>query len=168
MSHSLWPHGLQHNRLFCPSLAPGVCSDSRPLSWSCYLTISSSAIPFSFSLNLSQFQGLFQWVSSSHQVAKVFELSVTPCNEYSGLISFRIDWFDLLAVKGLLLHHNSKASFLQLSDFFMVQLSHMHMTTGETIDLTMWTFISKAMSLLCNMLSSFCIVLLSWSILNVF
>ena len=98
---------------------------------------------------------------------KYWNFGISPCNEYSGLISFRVDWFDLLAVKGpiksLLLHYNSKASILQLSDFFMVQLSHMYMTTGKTIDLTMWTFVSKAMSLLCNMLSSFVIVLLSWS-----
>ena len=77
MSDSLWPHGLQHARLPCPSLFPGVCSDSCPLSWWCHLTISSSAaLPFSFAFNLSQHQGLFQRVSSSHQVAKVLELQL--------------------------------------------------------------------------------------------
>ena len=85
-----------------------------------------------------------------------FSFSISPSNEYSGLISFRMDWFDLLAVKGtlksLLQHHSSKASILQHSAFFMVQLSHPYMTTGETIALTIQTFVSKVMSLLFNML----------------
>ena len=87
--------------------------------------------------NLSQHQGLFKSVSSSHQVAKVleFQVSISPFNEYSGLISLRINWFDLLAVQGtlksLLQHHSSKASILQRSVFFMVQLSHASMTTGK-------------------------------------
>ena len=92
-----------------------------------------------------------------------FNFSISPSNEYSGLISFRIDWFDLLAVqgilKGLLQHHSLKASILWLSDFFMVQLSHPYMTTGKTIALTIWTFVSKAMSLLVNTLSRFVITL---------
>ena len=83
-----------------------------------------------------------------------FSLSISPCNEYSGLISFRIDWFDLLAVQGtlknLFQHHNSKASILYPSAFFMVQLSHPSMTTGKTIALTIPTFVSKLMSLLFN------------------
>ena len=83
-----------------------------------------------------------------------FSLSISPSNEYSGLISFRIDWFDLLAVQGtlksLLQHHNSKASILHPSAFFMVQLSHPYMTTGKTIALTIPTFVSKLMSLLFN------------------
>ena len=89
--------------------------------------------------NLSQHQGLFQWVRSSHQVAKVleFQLQHQSSNEYSGLISFRIDWLDLLAVQGtlksLLLHHSS---VLQLSAFFMVHLSHPYLTIGKTIALT--------------------------------
>ena len=81
-----------------------------------------------------------------------FSGNVSPFNEYSGLISFRIDWFDLLAVqetlKSLFQHHSSKASILQCSPFFMVQLSHPYMTTGKTIALTIWTFVSKVMSLL--------------------
>ena len=85
-----------------------------------------------------------------------FSLCISPSNEYSGLISFKIDWFDLLAVqetlKTLLQHHNSKASVLQHSAFFMVQLSHPYMTTGKTIALTIQTFISKMISLLFNML----------------
>ena len=89
-----------------------------------------------------------------------FSFNISPSNEYSGLISFRIDWFDFLAVQGslknLLQHHSSKASILQCSAFFMVQLSHPYMTTGKTIALTRWTFVSKVMSLLFNMLSRSC------------
>ena len=83
-----------------------------------------------------------------------FSFSISPANEYSGLISFRIDWFDLLAVQGtlksLLQHHSSKASILRCSAFFKVQLSHPYMTTGKTIALTRWTFVGKIMSLLFN------------------
>ena len=86
-----------------------------------------------------------------------FSFSISPSNEYSGLIFFRIDWFDLLAVQGrcksLLHHHSSKASILRCSVFFIVQLSHPYMTTGKTIALTKWTFVGKVMSLLFNMLS---------------
>ena len=91
-------------------------------------------------------------------------LSISPSNEYSGLISFRIDWFDLLAIQGtlesLLQHHSSKASILWHSAFLMVQLSHPCMTTGKTIALTRWTFVGKVMSLLFNMLSSLVITFL--------
>ena len=93
-----------------------------------------------------------------------FSFSISPSNEYSGLISFRIDWFDLLAVqstlKNLLQHHSSKASVLQLSVFFMVQLSHPYTTTGKTIALTRWAFVGKVMFLLFNMLSRFVIAFL--------
>ena len=86
-----------------------------------------------------------------------FSFSISPSNEYSGLISFRMDWFDLLAVQGtlkcLLQHHNSKASILLRSAFFIVHLSHPYMTTGKTKALTRWTFVGKVMSLLFNMLS---------------
>ena len=110
-------------------------------------------------LNPSQHQGPCQWVSSSHQVAKVLSF-----NEYSGLISFRMDWLDLLAVQGtlksLLQHHSSKASILQHSVFFIVQLSHPYVTTGKTIVLTRRTFLDKVMSLLFNMLSRLVITFL--------
>ena len=93
-----------------------------------------------------------------------FSSSISPSNEYSGLISFRKDWFDLLAVQGtlnsLLQHHSSKASIPRCSALFMVQLSHPYMTTGKTIALTRWTFVSKVMSLLLNMLSSLVIAFL--------
>ena len=86
-----------------------------------------------------------------------FSFSISPSNEYSGLISFRTDWLDLCVVqetlKSLLQHHNSKASILRCSAFFIIQLSHPYMTTGKIIDLTRWTFVGKVMSLLFNMLS---------------
>ena len=108
--------------------------------------------------NLSQHQGLFQWVSSSLQVPKVLEFQLQhPSNEYSRLISFRMDWLDLLAVQGtlksLLQHHSSKASILGHSAFFMVQLSYPYITTGETTALSRWTLVGKVMSLPFNMLS---------------
>ena len=90
--------------------------------------------------------------------------SASPSNEYSGLISFRIDWFDLLSVQGtlksLLHHHDWKASVLRLSAFFMIQLSHLYMTTGKIIALTMQNFVGKVMSLLFNMLSRFVVAFL--------
>ena len=93
-----------------------------------------------------------------------FSFSVSPSNEYSGLISFRIDWLDLFAVQGthksLLQHHRSKASILQHSDFFIVQLSHPYMTTGKTMALTTRTFVGRVMSLLFNMLSRLVIAFL--------
>jgi len=93
-----------------------------------------------------------------------FSFSISPSNEYSGLLSFRIDWFDLLAVQGtlksLLQHQSSNASILQCSTFFEVQFSRLYMTTGKTITLTIWTFVSKVMSLLFDTLPRFAIVFL--------
>ena len=112
----------------------------------------SSPSPPAF--NFSQYQNIFQWVSSSHQVAKVLELSfsISPSNDYSGLISFRMDWLDLLSVQGtvksLLQHHSSKASILRCSAFFLVQLLYPSMTSGKTIALTLWIFVNKVISLL--------------------
>ena len=109
-------------------------------------------------LCLSQHQGLLKWVSSSHRGPKYwsFSFNICPSNEHPGLISFRMDWLDLLAVqrtlKSLLQHHSSKASVLQHSAFFIVQLSHPYRTTGKTIALTRRTFVDKVMSLLLNML----------------
>ena len=116
--------------------------------------------------NPSQHQSLFQRVNSSHEVAKVleFRFSIIPSKEYPGLISFRMDWLDLLAVQGtlksLLQYHTSKASILRRSAFFTVQLSHPYMTTGKTIALTRRTFVGKVMSLLLNMLSRLVITFL--------
>ena len=115
--------------------------------------LSSPSLP---AFNLSQHQGLLQWVSSLHQVAKVLELQLQHqfFHEYLGMISFRIHWFDFLAVQGtlknLLQHNNLKASVLQHSDFFVVQCSHPYMTTGKIIALTIWTFVGKVMPLLFN------------------
>ena len=137
MSDSLGPHGLQHGRLCCSSPTPGAYLNSCPSSQWYHPTISSSVIPFSSHLQSFKHQGLFQRVSSSHQVARVleFSFSICPSNEYSGLISFRLDWLDLIAVqetlKSLLQHHNSKASILQCLVVFIIQLSHPYMTTGN-------------------------------------
>ena len=108
--------------------------------------------------NLSQHQGLFQWVSPLHQVGKYwsFSFNISPSKEHPGLISFRMDWLDLLAVQGtlksLLQHHSSKALIHQGSAFFIVQLSHPYTTTGKTIALTWQNFVGKVMPLLYNML----------------
>ena len=116
--------------------------------------------------NPSQNQGLFQWSVLHIRWPKYwsFSFSISPFNEYSGLIFFRMDWLDLLAVQGtlksLLQHHSSKASTLQCSAFFIVQLSHPYMTTGKTIVLTRWTFAGKVMSPLFNMLSRLVIAFL--------
>ena len=117
-------------------------------------------------LNLSQHQGLFQWVSHSKRWPKYwsFSFSFSLSNEYSGLISFKIDWFDLLAVQGtfrnFLQHHSLKASIVWRSAFLMVQLSQPYMTTGKTIALTICTFVGRVMSLLFNTLSRFVIAFL--------
>ena len=137
-SNSLQPHGLQHSRLPCPLPSPGACSNSCQLSQWCHPNISSSVIPSSSNFSLSQHQGIFYWVSSSHQVAKVLELQlcINPSNEYSGLTSFRINWFDRLAAHGtlrsLLQYQSSKVSILLCSGLFMVQLSHPYMTTEKS------------------------------------
>ena len=158
----LWPHGLQHARLPCPSPSPGVCSNSCPLSQWWHPTISSSSPASPPALSLSQHQGLFQCVLYIRWPKYwSFSFSISLSKEYSGLISFRIDWFDLLAVqvtlKNLLQHHSLKASILGPSGFSTVQLSHPYMTTGKTIALTRRTFVSRVISLLFNTLSRFVI-----------
>ena len=152
MSDSLWPHGLQHARLPCPSLSPGVCSNSCLLSWWYHPTIPSSVTPFSSCLQSFPASGSFSSELALHirwPKNWSFSFSIGPSNEYSGLISFRIDWFDLLAVPGTLrslLQHNSKAPILGRSAFLMVQLSYLYMTTGKTIPLTIWIFVGKVKS----------------------
>ena len=139
MSNSLRPHALLHARPPCPSPTPGACSNSCPSSRWCHPTISSSAVPFSSCLQSFPASGSFpmsQFLASGGQSIGSFSFSISPSNEYSGLISFRIDWLDLLAVQGTLKslqHHRSKASILRCSAFFTVQLSHPYMTIGETI-----------------------------------
>ena len=158
LSDSLPSHGLQHTRLPCPWLSSWVCSNSCPLSQWRHPTISSSAAHFSCPQSFP--------ASRSFPMSQIFHIrwpkywnwsfSICPSNEYSGLISFRIDWLDLLAVQGtlksLLQHYPLKASILQHSAFFMVQFSHPYMTTGKTIALTIGAFVGKVMSLLFNTL----------------
>ena len=167
MSNSLQPHGLQHARLPCLTI-------SRHLSDSCPLMVmpSNHLILYHPLLLLpSIFLSIRVFSSESALCIKWpkywgFGFSISPSNEYSRLISFRIDRFDLLAVQGtlrsLLYHHNLKVSVLQHSAVFMVQLSHPYMTAGKTIALTIWTFVGKVMSLLLNMLSGFVIAYLPW------
>ena len=156
MSDSLWCHGLQHARLPCPSPTPRACSSN---SLSVGLVMPSNHLILYCPLLPSIFPSIR--VFSNESVLCIrwpkywsFSFSISPSNEYSGLIFFRIDWLDLLAVQGtlksLLQHHSSKASILWCSVLFMVQLSHPHMTTGKTIALTKWTFVSKVVSLLFN------------------
>ena len=156
VSDSSWPHGLQHARLSYPLPTPGVRSNSCPLSGWCHPTILSC---HPLLLLPSVFPSIR--VSSRESVLHIrwpkywsFSFSISLPNEYSGLISFRIDWFDLLegqgTVKSLLQHHSSKVSILQCSAFFIVQISHPYMTTEKTVTLTRQTFVDKVMSLLFN------------------
>ena len=125
MLDSLGPHELQHIRLLCPPLSPRVCSNPCPLSKWCYLPISSSVAAFSFCFQSFPVSGFCFFFSPNGSLPKYwsFSFSNSPSKEYSGLISFRIGWFDLLAVQGtlksLLQHHNSKASILWCSAFFI-------------------------------------------------
>ena len=145
-------------------------TQTRPSSWWCHLTISSSAVSFSSCSQSLPASGSFS--NESTLLMKwpeywSFSFSISPSNEHPGLISFRMDWLDLLAVQGtpknLIQHHSSKASILWCLAFFTVQLSHPYMTTGKTIALTRWTFVDKVMSLLFNMLSRLVITFLSRS-----
>ena len=168
VSDSLRPHERQHTRPPCVSPTPGVHPNPCPLSQWCHPSVSSCCplllLPSIFPSIRGSF--FFKWVSSLHEVAKVLELQLqhqsfqwTPRT-----VSFRMDWLDLLAVQGtlksLLQHHSSKASILRHSAFFIVQLSHPYMITGNTIALTRWTFVGKVMSLLFKMLSRLVITFL--------
>ena len=152
-------HGLQHTRLPCPSLSPGVSSDSCALSQWCPPTISSSFTPFSFCLHLPSMKVFSSGLTLRIRWPKYwsFSFNISPSSECSGLISFRIDWFDRFAVQGtlksLLQHHHSKASILWHSACFIVPPSHAYLTNGKTIALTRQTFAGKVISLLLNMLS---------------
>ena len=165
-SNYLWPHGLQYTMPPCPSPTPRVYSNSCPLSRWCHPTISSCCpllLPPSIFPSIRVF--------SSQSVLYIrwpkdwsFSFSISPSNEYSGLISFRTDWFGLLGVQGtlksLLQYHSSKGSILRHSAFFIVQLSHPYMITGKTIALTRQDFAGKVISLLFNMLSRLVITFL--------
>ena len=149
VSDSLWPHGLQHTRPPCPSPTSGVHSDSCPFE---SVMPSSHLIFCRLLLSLSTFPSIRVFSNESALCIRWlkywgFSFSISPFNEYSGLISFRIDWFDLLAIlgtlKSLLQNHSSKASILRRSVLFIVQLSHPSMTTGKPIALTRWTLLAK-------------------------
>ena len=171
VSNTLWSNGLQHVRLPCPSLSPGIYSNKYSLiQW-----FHPLSHPFPPALSLSN--GFIQIYALSKSIRVFskekalcirspkywsFNFSIKASNEYSGLISFRIDWFDLLAAQGtleslVLQHHNSKTSILCPSAFFMVQVSHFCMTTGKVIALTIQVFVGKVMTLFFNMLSRFVI-----------
>ena len=166
MSDSLGPHGLQHARPPCPSPTPRVYPNSSLLSRWCHPTISSSVVPFSSCLQSLPASESFQmsqlFASGGQSIEVSASTSVLP--KHPGLISFRMDWLDLLVVQGtfksLLQHHSSKASILWRSAFFTVQLSHPYMTTGKTITLTRRAFAGKIVSLLFNMLSRLVITFL--------
>ena len=162
----LFPHGLQHTRPPCPSPSSSllklmsiksVMPSNRLVLCRPLLHLPSIFPNIGVLFNKSPLHITWPKYWS-------FSFSISSSNEYSGLISFRIDWFDLLAVQGtlksLLQHHNLKASILWCSAFFIVQLSHSYMTTGKTIALTRWTFVGKVMSLLFNILSKFIIAFL--------
>ena len=158
MFNSLWPHGLQHARLLYPSLSPGVCAHSCPLSQWCHPTILIFCCPL---LLPSIFPSIRVFSNESALLIRwpnywSFSFSISPFIEYSGLISLRIDRCDLLEVQGtfksLLQHHSVKVSILWHSAFFMVQLSHPYITTRKTIALTRGTFVGKVMSPIFNML----------------
>ena len=158
MSDSLQPHRLQYARVPWPSPTPGVCSNSCPLSWWCHPTISSSDVPFS-----SCFQSFP--ASGSFQMSQFFTSGgqSTRASASASASAFPVNiqgWFPLgltalvslqsKELKSLQQHHSSKASILWPSAFFMVQLSHPYMTTGKTIALTIWTFVSTSGKLMFN------------------
>ena len=155
VSDSLRPHGLQHARLPCPSPTPGAYSNSTSIE---------SVMPSNHLIlchPLLLLPSIFPSIRgfSNESVVCIrwpkywsFSFNISPSNEFPGLISFKMDWLDLLAVQGtlksLLQHHSSKTSILRHSAFFIVQLSYPYMTTGKTIPLTRWTFVGKATLLL--------------------
>ena len=152
MSKTLQLHGLQHARLPCPSLSPGV----RFMFIELVMLSNHLILCHPLLLLPSIFPSIR--VFSSESALRLrwpkywsFGFSISPSHDYSGLITFRIDWFDLLAVQGtlksLFQYHSSKASTLWHSAFFMVQLSHSYLTPGKTIALTLWTFVGKVVSL---------------------
>ena len=154
VSNYLQPHGLQHTRPPCPSPTPRACSNSCPSRlWLpsnhlilCHLLLLLSSIFPSIRVFSKESVLHIRWTKYWS-----FSFSISPSNEYSGLNSFRMDWFDLAVqgtLKSLLQHHSSKASICQCSTFFIVQLSCPYMTTGKTIALTRQTFVGKVMSLL--------------------
>ena len=168
MSISLWFHGLQHASPSCPSLSPEVCPNSCPLHY-----VIQPSHPLSPLLLLpSVFPSIRDFSNELTVYIRwpkywSFSFSISPSNEYSGLISIMTDWFDLLAVQGtfrnLIQHHNLKASILSCSAFFTLQLSQLYVAIGKTIGLTIWIFVSRGMSLIFSTLSRFVISFLPGS-----
>ena len=158
MSNSLWPHEPQQARPPCPSPTPGVHPNSCPLSWWCHPTISPLSFLLFFPLLFSSIRVFSNESTFRMKWPKYwsFSFNVSPSNEHPGLISFRMDWLDLLAgqgtVKSLLQHHSSKSINSSVLSF-LYSPTLTYMTTGKTIALTRWTFVDKVMSLLLNMLS---------------
>ena len=169
MSDSLQPLEAQHARPPCPSTTPRVYTNSCPLSWWCHLTISSSVVPFSSCLQSFPTSGSFQmsqlFTAGGQNIGVSASTSVLPMNTQDWYPLGWICWTSLQSkeLRSLLQHHSSKASILQCSTFFIVQLSHLYMTTGKTIASTRQTFVDKVMSLLFNMLSRLVITFLSSS-----
>ena len=169
VSDSLWPHEPQHARPPCPSQTPGVYPNPCPSSRWCHLAI-SSVVPFSSCPQSFPSLGSFPMSQLCMRWPKYwsFSFNISPSNEHPGLISFWMDWLDLLAIQGtlksLLQHHSSKASILRHSALFTIQLSYPYLTTGKTIALTRRTFVGTVMSLLLNMLSRLVITFLPRSV----
>ena len=150
MSNSLWPHALHHARLPCPLPTSRVCSNSCPSSWWCHLTISSSVTPFSSCLQSFPESGSLPMSQFFESGGQSISFSISHFNEYSELISFRIDQFDLLVVQGTLKSSpTQRFKSINSSVFsFSAQLLHSYMTIGKTTALTRWTFVGKVMSLI--------------------
>ena len=167
MSNSLWPHGLHHARLPCPSPIPGVYSNSCPSSWWCHPTITSSIVPFSSHLQFFPASGSFQMsqflASGGQNTGVSASASFLPMNIEAW---FPFGWTGWISLQFMGLSrvfsntHSSKASILWHSAFFIVQLSHPYMTTGKTTALTRWIFVGKVTSLLLNKLSRLVIAFL--------
>ena len=161
MSDSWWPHGLQHARLPCPSPSPRACSNS--------FTSIESVMPSNHLILCHPpllLPSIFPSIRvfSNESALRIrwpeywsFSLNISPSNEYPGLISFKMDWLEFLAVQGarksLFQHHSSRTSILQCSTFFIVQLSHPYMTTGKTMALTRWFDLGLALTGLISLMS---------------
>ena len=148
MSDSLWPHGLQHARLSCPSPIPRAYSNSYPSSQWCHPTISSSVVPFSSHLQTFPASGSFQMSQLFTSGGQSIGVSASTSNSQDW---FPLGWTDLISsvqgtLKSLLQHHSSKASILCHLSLFIVQLSHPYMTTGKTIALTRWLLLQSNVS----------------------
>ena len=168
MSDSLQPHGLQHAKFPCPSLSPQICSNSCPLSQWCYLTFSSSAAPPPFAFNLSQHQGLFQWIGSSHQLAKVLELQLQHQSfQWVFRVDFLSDWLAWTSCSSRDSQESSPAPQFESISSLVLSLRYGPAFTSVhgywKYHIFDYTFVGKVMSLLLNTLSRFVIAFLTRS-----